>query len=268
MGYLLTLTAHGAINTTDVKYTLHGKGAKKVIVLHSWMDDSNSWSAVIPHLNMEDYSYAFMDVRGYGKSKHIKGQYTSDEIAEDIFSVAKDLGWKAFYLVGHSMTGMAVQKAALKDTNQQILKIIAITPVSSAGFPVDEENLNFFKSIVHNEKVTQMAFGIFTSNRLSKSWYANRAKQQIAATDAKAQLAYIDMWTQENFADQMKSVTTPFLVMTGHYDHPGFMLPAQQKAFENFKNVTFLEIENAGHFPMHETPLFLAARIEAFFSEN
>ncbi len=251
----------------EVNYTIHGDGEKKVIVLHSWMDDYESWKPIIPHLDLQQHAYAFMDLRGYAKSKHIKGQYTSDEIANDIFKVADALGWKEFYLVGHSMSGMAVQKAALLDTSSRIKKIVAVTPVSSAGFPVDDETMKFFKAIVQNEEVSNKAFRAFTSNRLSGTWYMNRSKRHVEVTDAQAQLAYIKMWSEENFADRMRTVKTPFLVLSGQYDHPGFIQDKQKKAFEGMEHVIFIDIENSGHFPMQETPIFLAATIEAFINE-
>lgn len=251
---------------SGVYYTTHGDGDLKVIVLHSWMDDYESWTPVIPHLDLDTYTYAFMEVRGYGKSKKVTGNYNSDEIANDIFEVGDDLGWNNFHLVGHSMTGMAVQKAALIANKGRIQKVVAITPVSSAGFPVDEENLQFFKSIPQNREMTKMAFGVFTSNRLSSNWYDSRTQRNIEAIDKAAQLAYINMWTNENFKEQMSSVETPFLVLWGQYDHSGFLLEAQEKAFDGFQDVEFKKVENSGHFPMFETPVFLAAAIENFFS--
>jgi len=253
--------------STNPIYTIHGNGEKKVIVLHSWMDDYESWKPVIQHLDLEQHTYVFMDLRGYGKSKHIKGEYTSDEIANDIFKIADTLDWKEFYLIGHSMSGMAVQKAAFLDKYSRIKKIVAVTPVSSAGFPVDEQTMMFFKSIVQNEEVTNKAFRAFTSNRLSETWYKNRTKRHIEVTDKHAQIAYINMWTGENFATEMKTVKTPFLVLSGQYDHPGFRLEKQKNAFEGFENVTFIDIENSGHFPMQETPIFLAAEIEEYIKE-
>lgn len=264
---LFCLTVSVSLAQTNVNYTTHGNGEKKVIVLHSWMDDYESWKPVIQYLDLEKHTYTFIDIRGYGKSKHIKGEYTSDEIANDIFNVADKIGWKEFYLIGHSMSGMAVQKATLLDSTSRIKKIVAVTPVSSSGFPVDEQTLLFFKSIVQNEDVTNKAFRAFTSNRLSETWYKNRTKRHIEVTDEKAQLAYINMWTGENFSYEMKTVKVPFLVLSAQYDHPGFRLENQKKAFENFKNVTFIEIENSGHFPMQETPIFLAAKIEEFIQE-
>ena len=147
MLFLLTgFAQNNNSSNLNIRYTTHGSGAKKVIVLHSWMGEYQSWIPVIPHLDMDSYTYAFADVRGYGKSQNIKGEYTSDEIANDVFAIADDLGWDSFYLIGHSMTGMAVQKATVLDNSNRIKKVVAITPVSSAGFPVDEENKNFFKA--------------------------------------------------------------------------------------------------------------------------
>lgn len=249
-------------------YTIHGNGEKKVLVLHSWMDDYESWKPVIPYLDLDAYTYVFIDIRGYGKSKTIKGEYNSNEIANDVFDVADDLGWNNFFLVGHSMTGMAVQKAAAIDKENRIQKVVAITPVSSAGFPVDDTNLQFFKSIPQNKEMTKIAFGTFTSNRLSSIWYDSRTQRNIEAIDREAQLAYINMWTKENFKDQMRSIETPFLVLWGQYDHPGFLEEAQKKAFDGVKNVELMKIENSGHFPMFETPVFLAATIENYFGNQ
>ena len=190
----------------SIRYTIHGIGSHKVIVLHSWMGEYQSWSPVIPHLDTETFTYAFADVRGYGKSQNIKGHYTSDEIAKDVFAVADELGWDSFYLVGHSMTGMAVQKATLLDSSNRIKKVIAITPVSSAGVPTDEETLQFFKAIIQNPVVANQAYRAFTSNRLSAQWYTSQANRHVASADPDAQLGYLKMWTGENFSSKMPQV--------------------------------------------------------------
>lgn len=251
----------------SIGYQLHGEGKKKIIALHSWMDDAESWNTTIPFLNTNEFSYAFMDVRGYGTSRGLKGMYNSDEIAADVFQLADDLGWREFYLIGHSMCGLAAQKAALLDTGMRIRKIVLITPVSAGGFPADEDTLSFFTSIVQNEEVAKVAYGAFTENRLSAHWQGIRAKRHVEVTASEAQLEYIRMWTGENFIDQMKQVDTPFLVLPGKHDHPQFKLDAQQKAFAGFKQVDFIEIGNAGHFPMQEAPVFLISTIEFFFSK-
>lgn len=255
------------ITKTSVGYRLYGTGTKKIIALHSWMDDAESWNTTIPFLNINDFSYAFMDVRGYGESKNIKGVFTSDEIANDIFNLAETLGWHKFYLIGHSMCGLAAQKAAILDKKGQIIKIALVTPVSAAGFAADPNTKEFFSSIVQNEEMAKVAYGAFTENRLSDYWATIRANRHVEVTDKVAQLEYINMWTGENFIDQMKQVQIPFLVLPGQYDHPQFKLEAQKRAFAEFKHVDFTEIENAGHFPMQETPVFLISSIERFFSE-
>lgn len=257
------------MSTTEkvtIGYSLYGQGPKKIIALHSWMDDAESWNTTLPFLNTEEFTYAFMDVRGYGRSRNIRGVYNSAEIAADVFTLADDLGWENFYLIGHSMCGLAAQRAALLDSRNRILKIALITPVSSGGFPADEATLEFFTSIVQNTEVAGMAYGAFTGNRLSAYWQQSRAKRHVEVTASEAQLAYIRMWTAENFISQMKEVNKPILVLPGRHDHPQFKLGAQLEAFEGFKQVEFIEIENAGHFPMQEAPVFLISTIERFFS--
>ena len=163
------------MNKVDIGYNLVGEGPQKVIALHSWMDDAESWNTAIPFINSEAFTYAFMDVRGYGESKNIKGVFNSEEIVNDIFNLADRLGWGSFHLIGHSMCGLVAQKAALLDETNRIKKIALVTPVSAGGFPADADTLSFFKSIVQNEEVASMAYGVFTSNRPSIHWKNRRA---------------------------------------------------------------------------------------------
>ena len=65
---------------SNIGYTLHGNGDRKVIVLHGWMGDSSTFDPVLMSIDKTEYSYAFMDYRGYGKSRKLTGDYSIDEI--------------------------------------------------------------------------------------------------------------------------------------------------------------------------------------------
>ena len=255
-------------DSTPIGHTIYGNGQHKVIVLHDWMGDSENWIPILPYLSPTNFTYAFMDVRGYGKSKDIKGSHNSDEIAQDIFDLADHLGFSEFHLVGHSMTGMAVQRAVSLDVDNRVLSVIAITPVSAKGFPLDDKNKQFFLSIINNRQVAEMGYNAMTGERLTPNWHKGRAQRFLENVDSVACGGYLEMWSNEDFSQQIAGTEKPFLVIAGQYDHPGFQLDVQKSNFESFKNVTFLENLNAGHYPMEETPVFLATTIEEFLNKH
>lgn len=45
-----------------VNYTIHGNGEKKVIVLHSWMDDYESWKPMLPYLNLDAHTLSLIHI--------------------------------------------------------------------------------------------------------------------------------------------------------------------------------------------------------------
>ncbi len=67
------------------------------------MGDSSNYEPAIPYLDPVTFTYVFADVRGYGKSRYLKGEYTVTEIASDVFHLTDSLGWMRFHVVGHSM---------------------------------------------------------------------------------------------------------------------------------------------------------------------
>jgi pimeloyl-ACP methyl ester carboxylesterase len=68
--------------------------------------------AMTPYLTPDQFTYVFADLRGYGASRRIAGDYSLEEAAGDVIALADRFGWKAFSLVGYSMTGLVVQRIA------------------------------------------------------------------------------------------------------------------------------------------------------------
>ncbi|WP_044560372.1 alpha/beta fold hydrolase, partial [Azospirillum sp. B4] len=56
--------------------TLHGTGPEPVLVLHDWLGDASTYAPMRPYLDGKRYTYAFADLRGYGRSVHLRGACT------------------------------------------------------------------------------------------------------------------------------------------------------------------------------------------------
>ncbi|RQS76905.1 alpha/beta hydrolase [Burkholderia sp. Bp8963] len=131
-------------------YVQHGTGPDGVMVLHDWLGDHTNYDPLLPYLDTAAFTYVFADLRGYGKSRHLTGACTVDEIAADCVALADRLGWQRFRLIGHSMTGMVTQRVAA-DAPSRIKSAIAVCPVSAAGNRLGDEARAFFASTIGND---------------------------------------------------------------------------------------------------------------------
>lgn len=119
-----------------------------MIVLNDWLADCTSYNPILPYLDSETFTYAFTDIRGYGRSLAMAGEYTAKEAAADIFALADHLGWPQFHVVGYSMTGVIVEQMAI--TNEaRITSIVAIGAVSATGIDATKEERHFFNRHHH-----------------------------------------------------------------------------------------------------------------------
>jgi 3-oxoadipate enol-lactonase len=122
------MTSHDSLtqaSTSGLGYVQHGTGPERVLVMHDWLGDHTNYDSVMPYLDGAAFTYVFVDLRGYGKSIHMRGDYTVQEIAADCLKLADRLGWHRFHLIGHSMTGMATQRIAA-DAPDRIKSAIAV----------------------------------------------------------------------------------------------------------------------------------------------
>jgi len=254
-------------------YQLYGTGPEKVVTLHNWMGDATSFDAIRPWIDTDAFTFAFADVRGCGASRAIEGAYTSDEIAADVLRLADHLGWDHFHLVGHSMNGMAGFKTVMRDHagSRRIKSFVAITPVTPDGYPASNEDRAFLWAAIDDDKTAKDAFAGLTGGKLNATW-AERNTDYLRLTASPTALrGYYRMWLEEDFSEAFRAagVTVPILVIGGRNDLPGFQEAYYAETVAKWApDIRFAYIDDAGHFPIFETPALTAALIESHLRAN
>lgn len=223
-------------------------------------------------LDPEIYTLAAVDLRGYGDSRDLTGDFTSTEAAADAFEVANSLGWSSFAVVGHSMSGMIVQRMLIQDAAQaqpRISRAVAITPVSAAGFPADADTKAFLWSAIGDASMTGAAISMMSGHKLTSVWARGLTQRHLESVNLEAMQGFYHMWIEEDFSSiaAETNVKTPLLVIGGRNDLPGFQENHLRTTIGAwFPNASFEFITDAGHFPMFETPARLASLIDQFLS--
>jgi len=109
-----------------------GSGPSRVVVIHGWFWDHRVFTPIFDSLDTDSFIYAFIDIRGYGHSRNVSGDYSIGEVAADVIALADRLGWREFHVVGHSMGGKAAQKVAM-DAGTRVRSVVAVTPVPAVS---------------------------------------------------------------------------------------------------------------------------------------
>ena len=253
----------------NIGHTTIGSGKEKVLVLHGWFGDYAVWEPTFNSLDKESFRYAFMDYRGYGKSKGTNGNYSMSEIAADAISLVNDLGWDRFHIIGHSMGGMAMQRVILDiDDSSRIKSAVGIDPVPACGGQLEGDFWELFEGAIQNMENRYKILDFTTGNRNSVQWLNYMVERSIASTTEPAFAGYLNAWSKEDFAEEAKGLETSTLVCIGEHD-----LAFSKEAMENtylawLPNSQLEIIANAGHYPMQEAPVNLATVMENFMRTN
>lgn len=266
----LSISHSAAEDEPILGHRTYGNGPEHVLVLHDWMGNSHNYDSAILHLDGGTFTYVFADVRGYGESRELRGEYTAQEVADDAFRLADSLSWDRFHLVGHSMTGMVVQRMAIDDWVSGIRRlkdVVATTPVPASGAPLDEGLTEFLTAVVHNAELTAQYAAVVTGGHATPAFVQAMANRQINENNADAMHAYRTMWTQTDFSDEAAAaqVGTPMRVIGGRLDSEGFSENVFNQTFGVwYPNVEFRYVEDVGHYIPTEAPVFFAFLVEEF----
>lgn len=249
-----------------LKHELVGTGPRKVIVMHDWMSTLRSYDPARPHLDESAFSYAFVDLRGYGLNSGIEGDYSAREAANDVVGVANALGWDRFHVVGHSMSGMIAQRVCV-EAGSRVRSLVAITPVTAAGMPLDETGARLFRGAAANDEHWLTISKMVTSHRLPEQWYLGKLRQFRSSVSSAACLGYLEMFSGTDFSAEMRGLPMPALAVLGRHDFLAFTEDAMKQTLGRwFSSLSVEVIESSGHYPMAETPPYFVQVMERFLA--
>lgn len=254
--------------SATIGFITHGNGPVRVLVLHDWFCDHSSWDAALPYLTPNRFTYVFADLRGYGLSRDIPGNYTLDEATSDVLALIDHLGWETFSLIGHSMSGLIVQRLA-QLAAPRVSRVVAITPVSPAGMGLDAPTVGFLRALALADD--QARFSALSSQwgaRLSETWVRFKLQRWRETTLPSAAAKYVALWGCTDISHSARGVEVRMLIIAAAQDAPPFQAAAlEQTMLPYYPNATLLSFGDSGHYPMQEQPPRLVTEIERFLSE-
>ena len=145
----LLTTTRGSFNVR-----LYGNPSQTpLILLHGWPQTGYCWHHTTPHL--QDFYVIAPDLRGMGDSNRELNLdfYHKDQMAQDIFAIADELGINQFFLGGHDWGGAIAQEMAFLHP-ERINKLIIINMV-----------------VINNPTGQEEAGKILVKHLFRSSWY-------------------------------------------------------------------------------------------------
>jgi 3-oxoadipate enol-lactonase len=248
-------------------HELVGSGPQPVIVLNDWLCDTSTWDGARGYLDQTRFTYAFTDLRGYGRSRGRTGAFSLAEATTDVLAVADAHGWDQFMIVGHSMSTLVALRLAQQQP-ARVLRTVLLTPPPPRGFRADEATLaRSYALALADDEARLAVWQRVSGGRLSAGWVAHKVARWRATSDASAVRAYVDMFSTTGLGEPAERVGSPVLAITGAHDAEPMRADASRAALGEFcAQLSVLTIADAGHYPMQETPPLLVALVERFLS--
>lgn len=244
-----------------------GHGPHPVIALHGWFGHARGWGPLPDVLDVERFTYAFIDYRGYGARLGTPGRFDLREIADDVLAFGDALGWHRFSLIGHSLGGKAMQAVAMLSP-ARVIAMVGVTPVPPSPVPFDEPTRALFERAADDLEARFAVINHSTGERLSRHWVSRMARASTRHADVNAFAAYFRAWADTDLAADIAGTSIPTLLLVGEHD-PSLTVDVMTQTYgKAFRDLTIDVVRNAGHYPMDEAPVDLATRIERFLIQR
>jgi esterase len=246
-----------------IGHFIYGHGPERAIVLHGWFGDWRVFEPMLPALDQDQFTLAFMDYRGYGSSRTLYGPFDIPTIAKDAADLADFLGWDTFSVIGHSMGGKAALRLAA-NRQKRLRRIVAITPVWAGRVPFDPQTLATFRAAAGDVHIRQAIIAQTAGGREPAVWARNMAARSMEVSRPEAFGGYLESWAMGDFESEVLHLEIPTRVVIGGRDSSITREAVSGSWLMHLSEVSLAVLPEAGHYPMVQAPLSLASLVESF----
>jgi len=238
------------IKPVELSYEEIGQGTP-VLLVHGFPLDRTIWAPVADGLKGEA-RVIMPDLRGHGKSPDTAEVYTMRLMAEDLVALLDRLELEKVVLVGHSMGGYVVLAFAHAYPNR-LAGLGMVASQADADSPERRQGRLVTAREVKRRGVRYVADGmapkltldIDLQKQLHELMMKNRTGSVINSLKGMAERSDANAW--------LPTVSVPGLVIAGGSDQ---IIPVSrgQSMAQMLSKGWLVEIPEAGHMPMMETP--------------
>ncbi|MGF1505370.1 MAG: alpha/beta hydrolase [Chloroflexi bacterium] len=242
-----------------VHYEVVGSGPPAILI-HGWTQAWNTWRSTIETFHKQYRLYA-PDLWGFGLSdKERRGSFNVTDFIELIPQFMDALGIVKVPIMGHSMGGTTALGVALKYPER-------VRKVGVVGSPIDGRSLSIFLKFASNGNIAHMLlsgenqpllktflrlWSPFVSRQNPQLFYDMTVNNSSGFT-VESFYSSIDSLRQTDLREDIKDLQMPAMGVYGARDV--IVNPRQIKLFDTLvPNGKSFYIEDAGHFPMWDTP--------------
>src|SRR5438309_6426166 len=270
MPYLTVGKENGA--NIDIYYKDWGKG-QPIVFSHGWPLSADDWDTQMLFFLNNGFRVIAHDRRGHGRSTQTAGGHDMDHYADDLAALTKHLNLKDAVHVGHSTGGGEVVHYIARHGESRVAKaailsavppLMVQTPANPGGLPkkvFDDFQValaagrsQFYRDIAAGPFYGYNRPGAKPSEAVIQNWW-----RQGMMGGAKAHYDGIVAFSQTDFADDLKKITVPVLVMHGDDDQ---IVPFADSAPLSAKLLKNGTLKTYTGFP-HGMPTTEAATINA-----
>ncbi|MGI9155450.1 MAG: alpha/beta fold hydrolase [Marmoricola sp.] len=244
-----------------------GEGDHAVVCLHGWFGSAEGWGYLPEVVDQLRFSYWFPEMRGYGARRDETGDYTMKEYAADALAAVDELGLDRFSVLGHSMGGKAAA-CLLALAQDRVRALVGVAPVAPAPVPLDEAGRGLFFGAPESDQNRRAIIDFTTGGRNSGAWLDDMVSFSRASSTEAAFAGAVESWVNDDYLEDVGRPETPIACLVGENDPAMSAEVMRQSWMQIYPHVELVELPSCGHYPMYETPVWLATRIETFLSDK
>ena len=233
-----------------INYYIKGSEKKALVFVHGYSCSSEYWWPQLEYFS-KNYTTVAVDLAGHGESGLNRKEYSMEAFGDDVKSVIEHLDLNQVVLIGHSMGGPVIVKAA-RSLGTKTRLIIGVDTFHD----LTTEGIGGFARIAVNtmfqlfyDSMTEDSIDDFfierTDNDLEE-WIRNDALK----SPKNISQGTLDALLTMNYPESLSDLSIPMIALNAR----SFRETKLDSNFDAYKDLQIEFMEDVGHFIMLERP--------------